>query len=144
NVNGGTVVAVETGGATFGFLVNGAMNVTGVSFARAGQNWGSSALQVGAGGHLTASNSTFAWSGMTLANGSVLNSGDLTTNGFDLPLSVPISDIPLLANNRRFQNVNILASTLSSGPALTLGPIGTDTTVNLRYFFIGSVTVQSG
>jgi len=144
NVNGAAMFAAETSYTTFGIVVNGTMNVTnGANFTHS-STYGSSALQVGAGGHLTASNSTFAWDQLSLANGSILNSGDLTANGFDQTISVPAIDAPLLANNRRFQDVDLLGGSLASGQSLTLSLLGTDTTVNQRYVFTGAYTVQSG
>src|SRR5439155_7167218 len=60
-INGAPVVAQD--GSTAGsIVVNGAMNVSGASFTRSGNlAFTNTTLQVGAGGHLTASNSTFAW-----------------------------------------------------------------------------------
>src|SRR5262249_19043118 len=73
-----------------GFAVTsgGVLSATGTSFTRTGSGVVST-ISVAAGGHMTASNCTFAFSNVTLANGSVLNSGEITGNGFDTTLSVP-------------------------------------------------------
>src|SRR5207237_462761 len=112
---------------------------------RTGPNYASSVLQVNAGGRLIASNSTFAWSSLTLAN--VVNSGDLTGNGFDQTISVLAINADKLVNNRRFQAVNILAGSLSGVQTATLAPLGIDTQLTQRYVFnssTGSFTVQAG
>src|SRR5439155_640559 len=93
-------------------------------------------------GHLAASGCTFAWISFTLANGSVLNSGDLTGDAFDTTLSVPVTDVPLLTNNLRFQDVDV-SGPLPSGQAVTLGLMGTQTAANLRYVFPAGFTVQA-
>ena len=49
------------------------------------------------GGHLSATNATFAWDTISLNNGSVLYAGDMTGDTFQTIVSVPGIDIPLLA-----------------------------------------------
>jgi uncharacterized membrane protein YgdD (TMEM256/DUF423 family) len=147
NVTAGTVMAaVETNSTPFGITVNGTMTVSGASFSHSGP-YNSSAIQVGAGGHLLAGNSTFAWSGLSLANGAILNSGDVTGNAFDQPITIPLADATLLANNLNFQDVNIQPGSLGAGQTATLSPLGTVTTANQRYVFTaatGLYSVQSG
>src|SRR5262249_59911216 len=108
-----------------------------------------SQILVNAGGHLTASNSTFDWDNIVLANGVVFNNGDVTGNIFGLTaasttLSLPGSDVPLLTNNKSFQDVAINAGSLNSGQAVALNLIGTSTTVNLRYVFPGAFEIKAG
>src|SRR5207249_803295 len=125
------VIAEETGfGATVGIVVNGTMNVTGATFDHTG-NLGSSLLQVNTGGHLMASNSTFHWSGLTLAN--VVDPGELTGNGFDQTVTILAVDADKLTNNFRFQQVVILGGTLSKNA--TLQPLGSDTQATQQYLF---------
>jgi uncharacterized membrane protein YgdD (TMEM256/DUF423 family) len=147
NVASGTaVVAQENGSSTFGIVVNGTMNVAGATFTHTG-TWGSSALQVGSGGHFTSTNSTYAWSGLSLANGAILNAGDITGNAFDQTITIPIADATLLANNLRFRDVNLQSGNLTAGQNATLSPIGTETTANQRYVFnaaTGLFTVSAG
>ena len=56
----------------------------------------------------------------------MLKSGDLTGDTFNMPISVPYNDVPLLSNNTTFQDVDINAGTLASGQALNLDQIGTN------------------
>jgi len=67
-----------------GITVNGTLSVTGTSLGR-NESQGHPALVVNPGGHLIAHNSRFGWASMTLANGSVLQSGDLTITPSTLP-----------------------------------------------------------
>src|SRR5205814_2113405 len=115
---------------SIGIVVNGTMNVTSATFAHT-NNIGTSSLQVNAGGQLLASNSTFAWSGLTLAN--VISSSDLTGNGFDQTISILAIDAAKLTNNLRFQDVVILGGSLSNGQTATLAPLGSDTQLSQRY-----------
>src|SRR5262249_59075072 len=94
----------------------GVLSATGTSFTRTGAGV-TSTISVAAGGHLTASNCTFAFSNLSLANGSVLNSGDITGCAFDTTLFVPAIDVPLLTNNLRFQDVDINGGGPVPGPA---------------------------
>ena len=48
------------------------------------------------------------------------------------------------SNNAQFQDIDILAGTLTSGQTLALNAIGTASTANLRYVFAGNFTVDSG
>ena len=124
-------------------VVDGTMNATGTSFTHTNTNPGDAAITISAGGHLMASGCDFNWAGMTLAVGSTLNAGDLTGNAFDLPLSAPAIDAALLANNLRFQDIDIIGN-LTTGQTATLNPLGTQTTANQRYVFTNIFTVQAG
>ena len=88
----------------------GLMSASGTTFNNAG---GTSTTQivVNSGGELQASNSTFAISQVSLADGSILNSGDLTNNVFNTTLYTPILDVPLLTNNQSFEDVDINPAT---------------------------------
>ena len=123
------------------------LTASGVDFFNSGSFFNSQ-LSVAAGGHLQTSNCTFALSGLTLENGSILNSGDLIGNRFDLPLSLPYGEVADLSgtgsNNQSFQDINILSGTLASGQTLTLNAIGTASTANLAYVFPGNFTVATG
>src|SRR5205807_1905189 len=100
----------------YGITVNGAMNVTGASFVRSGSlSYTGSFIQVNSGGHLTAHTSTFAWSALALANGSVLGGTDITGNTFNQTITIPAADAALLANNRQFQDVEIQPGSLGAG-----------------------------
>ena len=74
----------------------------------------------------------------------MFNAGDLTGNGFDLPLYIPAIDVQYLANNLRFQDIDIQPDTLTSGQSVALNAIGTQTTTNLRYVFPGNFTINQG
>jgi hypothetical protein len=125
---------------------NGAvLSASGTNFINPGNAYASTnQVVVNSGGELKATGSTFGVNQLILANGSVLNSGDMSGNVFNLPIYVPASDIPLLAANKSFQNVNILGGTLNSGQSLSLNLIGTTSTANLLYIFSGGFTVQPG
>ena len=102
------------------------------------------------GGTITATGTTFAPSGsagatanLQVNTGSTLQSGSVTGNTFNVPISVPAADVPLLANNLSFETVDIDAGSLASG-TVTINLIGTATTANLQYIFPGNLTVPSG
>src|SRR5262249_44845723 len=87
------------------------------------------------------------WSGLTLANGAILNNGDITGNTFNQTITIPLIDATPLANNLQFQDVEIQPGSLTSGQSATLSPIGTQTTANQRYVFdsaTGLFTVAAG
>jgi hypothetical protein len=131
--------------ATTQIDVNGVLKATGTNFYISGGNSGSFTLiQVNSGGELIASNTTFGVNQLTLSNGSVLKSGDLSNDVFNLPIYVPALDIPLLASNQSFQAINILDGSLNNGQSLTLSLIGTKSTANLSYDFYSGFTVQVG
>ena len=132
--------------ATYGIAVNsgGTMAVTGSTFTRNGTVGNeNAAIQVAAGGHLTASGSTFSLDNVSLAAGSVLNSGDMTGNVFNTTLTAPVTDVPLLTNNLSFNAVYVTGG-LASGQSVTLAPLGTQTTANQYYALPSGLTVASG
>ena len=84
--------------------VYGTLTATGTAFVKSGGGVTASIL-VNPGGHLVATGTNFSWDGLTLAGGSVLNKGDLAGDSFNQTISVPITDIPLLAGNVVFQDI---------------------------------------
>ena len=118
--NSGTLSATNTD-----FTTNGVGNIT-----------------VGAGGLLNAANSSFTLTSLTWDNSSVLGSGDLTGDTFNLPIYVPFGDVQYLSGNTSFEQIEIGSGTITSG-TLALNLIGTNTT-NLSYIFYQGFTVQSG
>jgi hypothetical protein len=131
---------------TEGITVNngGVMTASGSSFINPNNvNSIDSVIQVNPGGHLTASNSTFAWDNFGLAVGSILDSGDLTSNVFNTTLTAPVTDVPLLTNNQSFQEVDLIGG-LAKGQAVTLLPLGTQSTANQFYALPKGLTVATG
>ena len=123
----------------------GLLQATGTAFNSPGSDGiGYTYITVNGGGHLQASSSTFAVGYVDLVDGVVCNAGDLTGDGFDSPLYIPAIDVQYLANNLRFQAINVQADTIVSGETLALNSIGTQTTTNLRYVFPGGLTVNQG
>ena len=148
NIGNGAAVSIEdfsNGNIFEGIVVNGSMTATAASFLRsANDNFGeTSGIQVGAGtDNFKASGCTFNWDLLSLAAGSVLSTGDVTTNTFNTELLIPIVDVPLLTNNVLFNDVDILpGSSLASG-TINLPVLGTGGAP--RYVFPGSFTVLSG
>ena len=145
NVTGASIGFVAGYDTTTQILVNGTLSASGSSFYTSGGALGSFTLiQVNSGGELTAANTTFSISELSLVSGSIMNSGDLTNDVFNLPIYVPFQDIALLANNQSFQDVNIIAGTMASGQTLALDLIGTKSTANLVYIFSANFTVGTG
>ncbi len=99
-------------------------------------------LIVGAGGHLTAANSRFTLSELSLDTASVLNPGDLTGDIFDQAIAVPYNDVQYLADNISFQDIDINANGSVNSGTLALNSIGTNP-ANLRYVFPGNFAVSS-
>ena len=64
------------------------------------------------------------------------------TNTFNLPVIVPYTDVPSLAGNTSFDQVEISAATLSTG-TLALNLLGTNAT-NFSYQFPNGFTIGSG
>jgi hypothetical protein len=68
----------------------GLLTASGTTFSQSIGNdngyTGSTLMSVSSGGHLQASNSTFAVGQLNLAVGSLVNSGDLVGDAFNLPL----------------------------------------------------------
>ena len=107
-----------------------------------------SQIVVNAGGHLQASATDFAAGEVYFSDGVTLNPGDLAGDAFDSPLYIPAIDVQFLSGpsstNLRFQAINLLSDTLSSGQSVTLGVIGSQTTANLRYVLPYNFTVGQG
>jgi len=123
---------------------NGVMTTTGASFLNQAGS-GFTEILVNSGGHLTGSNNFFAPSLTSLANGSILNAGDLTGNYFsNTVLSLPATDVPLVTNNKQFSEVDLLGGTLPAGQNLPLTAMGTVLTSTLFYAFTGNYTISSG
>jgi hypothetical protein len=127
------------GNSTEQLIVGGTLAATNTVFTT--NATGNNFLGVGPGGRLEASGSSFSANNLNFDNSSLLNSGDLTSDSFNLPIYVPYGDIQYLANNTSFQQININAATLASG-TLNLNLIGTNTS-NLSYSFPGGFTVAS-
>ena len=145
NVTGASIGFVAGYSATTQILVNGTLSASGSNFYISGGDYASFALlQVDSGGELSASSTTFSINELNLVNGSILNTGDLTNDVFNLPIYVPFQDVALLANNQSFQDINIIAGTMASGQTLSLVPIGTVSTASLVYIFQGNFTVGTG
>ncbi len=131
--------------ATTQIVVNGLLTATGTQFINPGSVANSlSQVYVGTGGEVTAADSTFGIDQLYLTNNSTLKSGDLTDNIFNSSIYAPALDVPLLAENQSFQDVDILAGSLASGQNVSLVPLGTVTTAGQRYVFPGDFTVSSG
>ena len=125
------------------------MTATGTTFTPVYSAGGTgSGITVMSSGHLTATNSTFAWDAFNLNNGSTLHSGDLANDTFQTIVSAPGTDIPLLAGtnltaNKSFQDVDIIAGSLNSG-TLNLGLMGSGSTAKLRYVFPSGYEIKFG
>ncbi len=116
--------------------VGGTLNATDTTFDGA-----SGTITANSGGHVIASSSVFNISNLDLTNNSVLNSGDLTNNTFNMPIFVPYVDVPFLGHNASFTQIEINNDTISSG-TLNLNLIGTNT--SMSYVFYQSFTVAPG
>ena len=92
------------------------------------------AAQIVVGGTLSANATTFNGSGNS--NIFVNSGGNLTPAGctFNLPIFVQYNNVPSLANNVSFEQVNINDGILPGPTTLSLKLIGTNTT-NLSYVF---------
>ncbi len=142
---GATAQIVVDSNGTGGLLAASGTAVSGVTFnAASGAN--STALLVDAGGELQASYTNFAIGQVSLADNSILASGDLTNNIFaNTTLYTPILDVPLLTNNQSFANVDINAGdSLASGHSVTLTLMGTVSTFDLLYVLPGNLTINYG
>ena len=117
-------------------VVGGTLNATGTTF-----NGGSDTITAESGGHVIASSSVFNISSLDLTSNSVLNSGDLTNNTFNMPIYVPYVDVPYLGNNASFTQIEINNGTIPSG-TLNLNLIGTNS--SMSYVFYQSFTVGAG
>ena len=120
--------------------VGGTLTASGTTF-NSSNNSGVSSIAIGAGGHLEASGSTFNITSLSLDSSSILNSGDLTGDAFNLPISVPYGDVQYLGNNVSFQQISINSGTITGG-TLNLNLIGTNTTKLV--YAMGPFTIASG
>ncbi len=121
----------------------GLMNASGTTFKSIQGN--TTQIVVNAGGELQANNCTFTITDVDLADGSILNSGDLINNAFNTTLYTPIGDVPLLTNNQSFEDVEINpGDSLVSGQSVTLTAMGTGSTANLLYLFPGNFVINQG
>ena len=72
-----------------------------------------------------------------------MNKRDLSGDSFNLPIDVPITDIPLLAGNVVFQDVQINSTNLASGTIeLTQPP--TSPSPKFLYIVITTFEIKSG
>ena len=132
-------------GAAYGIVISngGVVNFTNSTIARNNTSNENANITVNSGGHLTASGTTFSIDNVYLDAGSILNTGDLTTNIFNTLLWAPIIDVSLLTDNQSFSGV-FLTGGLASGQSVTLTPIGTQTTTGQYYVFEYGMSVASG
>ncbi len=128
-------------GSSTPIIVGGTMNAVGTTFNNSG-GYNNGTITVNSGGHMLASGSSFNISSISLSNTSILNSGDWTSNTFNLPIFVPYNDVQYLTSNTAFQDININGGTLASG-TLNLNVIGTNIS-SIRYVFPASFTIASG
>ena len=105
-----------------------------------GDGFGGGQGQIVVTGVLDTTGTTFNSGGLGIAvdPGGVI---DPTGSTFNTAIEVPYSNVPTLADNVSFEQIQIEAATLSSG-TLSLNAIGI-TTTNLSYAFPGGFTVQS-
>ena len=133
------VTAYGSGTESTEIQVNGVLDASTTTFTGSGGYF--TEISINPGGHLIAAGSTFNFSELYLNNGSVLNSGDLTGDVFNVPLYLPYSDVQYLGGNISFDNVEINGGTMTGG-TLNLNLIGINTT-NLIYVFSGNFTVAA-
>jgi hypothetical protein len=133
--SGGTAEIVDENG--------GSLSAGYVQFNAASTN--TTEIVVDSTGQIQANDDTFDLTEVALNNN--LGTGSLTSNSFNCPLILPASDIQYLSgsgnNNVQFASIEILAGNFS-GATLDLNDIGTGSTANLNYVFIGNFTVESG
>jgi hypothetical protein len=108
-------------------------------------------IVVGTGGEMKANGATFNGNNdanstrIDLNDGSVVKTNDLTNNMFNVSLYTPILAVPLLTNNKSFNDVYINpGDTLSSGQSVTLTLMGTVSTTNLLYVQPLNLTIKTG
>ena len=104
----------------------------------------STSQQIAVAGTLTASNTTFTTNSTGTSIIAINPGGSITAanSTFNLPIYLPYNDVPSLAGNVSFDQVEINSTTLPSG-VLNLNSIGTNTS-NLIYIFPDTFTVASG
>ncbi len=140
--------AASYGSGSDGILVTsgGTLTTDGASFVRSAigyDNHENARIEVGTGGHLTATDTTFSIDNLYLDGGLVLNQGDLSNNIFNVPIYAPVADVPLLTANQSFGAV-YLQGALNPNQSLTLAPMGTQTTAGQYYVLPGGLTVAAG
>jgi hypothetical protein len=126
-----------------GIVVSGALTATGTAFTKGGGG-DTSFIQVNPAGHLIATSTNFSWDSLTLAVGSVLNKGDMASDSFNQTISVPITDIPLLAGNVVFQTVDINSANLASGTIDLTPTLSSSPSPQLVYVFPAAFEIKSG
>jgi YDG domain/Bacterial Ig-like domain (group 3)/MBG domain (YGX type) len=129
---------------TTAIYVNGVMNASGASFYATSLNANGSFSQivVEPAGELIASSSSFTLSQLYFLTTSVMKSGDLTGDTFNLPTYLPYGDVQYLGGNESFDLIGINGGTIPSG-TLNLNEIGINTS-NLSYQFYQGFIVASG
>src|SRR5262249_5042014 len=138
---GDTINFAYSYGATTTLAVGGTLTAPSADTFQAGSlSSNTTQLQVAAGGRLLPPHKNFNLSQLSLDNSSVLNSGDLTGNTFNLSFYVPYADVANLAGNAAFHDVDINGATLPSGGTLNLTALATNN-ANLRYVFYQGFTV---
>ncbi len=130
----GDTVALEGGvggccsSAPSPIVVEGTLSATDTTF-----NGGSGTITASSGGDVIASGSVFNISSLDLTNTSVLNSNDLTSDTFNMPIYVPYADVAYLKNNASFTQIEINSGTISSG-TLNLNVIGTNSSMSYVFY----------
>ena len=101
------------------------------------------AAQIAVGGTLSATATTF--NGYGNSNISVSSGGNITPTNctFNLPIFVQYGNVPNLAGNVSFEQVNINSATLPGGSTLNLNSLGTNTT-NFSYVFPNGFNIAFG
>ena len=127
---------------TTGMVVNGLLTASNTMFSELVNSTfqSSTFITVNAGGRMIASDTGFLITTVTLDHGSMLSAGNLTENQFITNLRVPGSFVPFLETNRQFTTVSVLGGTIVED--VTWNPLGTDTTVGMRYLIEGSLTID--
>ena len=99
--------------------------------------------QIIVGGTLSATATTFTGNGNS--NIFVNSGGTITPSSstFNLPIFVQYTNVPSLAGNESFEQVNINAATLPANTTLNLNSLGTDT-ANFSYGFPSGFTIAIG
>src|SRR5579884_3495734 len=148
NLGGNNVDCANNGGAIRINVGNGGLlHATGSTFYNTGVNWNSE-LYVAGGGHLQASNCTISnLINVYLDNGNVLNAGDLVGNTINVPLYLPYSEVQDLSGTGS-NNVSFVDIDILAGTVpngQTLALNAIGTnTASLRYVFPGNFTIASG
>ena len=132
--SGDVSVTISTYGYNNQISVSGSLTANGTIFGGGG---GGATIQVNAGGHLAASNSTFNIGSLTLDNSSVLNSGDLDGRHIQHANLRRTATCRIYQTTRPFEDIDINASAplpVAYTETSKRRVIGTNTS-NLRYVF---------